>query len=129
MASASPARRVAHKVLMRVFEEDAYADRAFASEAKDLDARDRAFAQRIAYGAIQMVRTLDHAIERKARQPLRMRLASDLPAEHSPHEREGERGQRQRCGDLLRSGIGVCVGPAQRHPVPVERLVGPVLDE
>lgn len=62
-SSASPARRVVHRVLMRVFEEDAYADRAFASEAKDLDSRDRAFAQRIAYGAIQRVRTLDHAIE------------------------------------------------------------------
>ena len=70
MASASPARRVAHKVLVRVFEEDAYADRAFASEAKDLDARDRAFAQRIAYGAIQMVRTLDHAIERLGGRPV-----------------------------------------------------------
>ena len=70
MASASPARRVAHKVLFRVFEEDAYADRAFASEAKDLDARDRAFAQRIAYGAIQMVRTLDHAIERLGGRPV-----------------------------------------------------------
>ena len=55
---------------MRVFEEDAYADRAFASEAKDLDARDRAFAQRIAYGAIQMVRTLDHAIERLGGRPV-----------------------------------------------------------
>ena len=64
MASgASPARRVAHKVLVRVFEEDAYADRAFASEAKELDPRDRAFAQRIAYGAIQRARTLDHAVE------------------------------------------------------------------
>lgn len=48
---------------MRVFEEDAYADRAFASEAKGLDPRDRAFAQRIAYGAIQRTRTLDHAVE------------------------------------------------------------------
>ncbi|HEU4942774.1 MAG TPA: transcription antitermination factor NusB, partial [Gaiellaceae bacterium] len=70
MASASPARRVAHRVLMRVFEEDAYADRAFASEAKDLDARDRAFGQRIAYGAIQMVRTLDEAIERLGGRPV-----------------------------------------------------------
>ena len=64
MASgASPARRVAQRVLLRVFEEDAYADRAFAGEARDLDPRDRAFAQRLAYGAIQRVRTLDHAIE------------------------------------------------------------------
>jgi 16S rRNA (cytosine967-C5)-methyltransferase len=57
------ARRVAHRVLIRVFEEGAYADRAFAGEAGGLDARDRAFAQRIAYGAIQRVRTLDHALE------------------------------------------------------------------
>jgi 16S rRNA (cytosine967-C5)-methyltransferase len=69
-SGASPARRVAHTVLLRVFEEDAYADRAFASEAKELDTRDRAFAQRIAYGAIQTVRTLDHAIERLGGRPV-----------------------------------------------------------
>jgi 16S rRNA (cytosine967-C5)-methyltransferase len=60
---ASASRSVALKVLVRVFEEGAYADRAFAGEAAGLDARDRAFAQRIAYGAIQRVRTLDHALE------------------------------------------------------------------
>jgi 16S rRNA (cytosine967-C5)-methyltransferase len=76
VVSASPARRVAHKVLLRVFEDDAYADRAFASEAKDLDARDRAFAQRIAYGAIQTARTLDHAIERLGGRPV---AAMDAP--------------------------------------------------
>jgi 16S rRNA (cytosine967-C5)-methyltransferase len=62
-SGASPARQVAQRVLMRVFEEDAYADRAFGSEAHELDSRDRHFAQRLAYGAIQRVRTLDHAIE------------------------------------------------------------------
>ncbi|HEU6445897.1 MAG TPA: transcription antitermination factor NusB [Gaiellaceae bacterium] len=76
MASASPARQVAHRVLERVFEDDAYADRAFASEAEALDPRDRAFAQRIAYGAIQRVRTLDHAIERLGGRPVR---AMDAP--------------------------------------------------
>jgi 16S rRNA (cytosine967-C5)-methyltransferase len=50
-------------VLLRVFEDDAYADRAFAAEAEKLEPRDRAFAQRISYGAIQRVRTLDHAVE------------------------------------------------------------------
>jgi 16S rRNA (cytosine967-C5)-methyltransferase len=60
---ASASRAVAHRVLVRVFEEGAYADRAFAAEAADLDARDRSFAQRIAYGAVQRVRTLDHALE------------------------------------------------------------------
>jgi 16S rRNA (cytosine967-C5)-methyltransferase len=63
VASASPARRVAHRVLVRVFDEGAYADRAFAAEAAELDSRDRAFAQRVAYGAIQRARTLDHALE------------------------------------------------------------------
>jgi 16S rRNA (cytosine967-C5)-methyltransferase len=61
--SASSARQVAHRVLVRVFDEGAYADRAFAGEAAGLDPRDRAFAQRITYGAIQRVRALDHAIE------------------------------------------------------------------
>jgi 16S rRNA (cytosine967-C5)-methyltransferase len=59
---ASASRRVAHTVLVRVFEEGAYADRAFAGEAAGLDERDRAFAQRLAYGAVQRVRTLDHAL-------------------------------------------------------------------
>jgi 16S rRNA (cytosine967-C5)-methyltransferase len=63
VASASPSRQVAHRVLVRVFDEGAYADRAFAAEAAELDPRDRAFAQRTAYGAIQRVRTLDHALE------------------------------------------------------------------
>jgi 16S rRNA (cytosine967-C5)-methyltransferase len=60
---ASAARRAAHRTLVRVFDEGAYADRAFATEAADLDARDRAFAQRLAYGTIQRARTLDHALE------------------------------------------------------------------
>lgn len=68
MASAS--RRVAHRVLVRVFDEGAYADRAFAGEAEELDARDRAFAQRIAYGAIQRMRTLDHALEQIGGRPV-----------------------------------------------------------
>jgi 16S rRNA (cytosine967-C5)-methyltransferase len=59
----SPARQVAQQVLLRVFEQDAYADRAFAAAASGLDERERAFAQQLAYGSIQRVRTLDHAIE------------------------------------------------------------------
>ena len=67
----SPARRAAYEVLLRVFEQDAYADRAFRSAADDLDERERAFAQRLAYGAVQRVRTLDHAIETLGRRPVR----------------------------------------------------------
>ncbi len=62
-ATVGPARAAAFVVLQRVFEEDAYADRALRTAAADLDARDRALAQRLAYGAVQRVRTLDHAIE------------------------------------------------------------------
>ena len=46
-----------------MFEEDAYADRALRTAAAGLDARDRQLAQRLAYGAVQRVRTLDHIIE------------------------------------------------------------------
>jgi 16S rRNA (cytosine967-C5)-methyltransferase len=62
-ASVSPARAAAFKVLQRVFEDDAYADRALRSAADGLDERDRALAQRLAFGAVQRARTLDHAIE------------------------------------------------------------------
>ena len=58
----SPARRAAFDVLRRVFEDGAYADRALRSAAESLDDRDRALATRLAYGAVQRVRTLDHAI-------------------------------------------------------------------
>jgi 16S rRNA (cytosine967-C5)-methyltransferase len=67
----SAARRAAYEVLLRVFEQDAYADRAFRTAAKGLDERERAFAQRLAYGAVQRVRTLDHAIETLGKRPVR----------------------------------------------------------
>lgn len=66
----APARRAAFEVVRRVFEGDAYADRALAAAVVDLDPRDRALAQRIAYGAVQRRRTIDHAIETLGRRPL-----------------------------------------------------------
>jgi 16S rRNA (cytosine967-C5)-methyltransferase len=68
--AASPARRAAYEVVLRVFEQDAYADRALAGAAAGLDARDRALAQQIAYGTVQRVRALDHGIEALARRPV-----------------------------------------------------------
>ncbi len=58
-------RRCAFSVIRRVFEDGAYADRAFRSEAErlGLEGRDRAFAMRLAYGTIQRKLTLDHLIE------------------------------------------------------------------
>jgi 16S rRNA (cytosine967-C5)-methyltransferase len=70
-ASVSPARAAAFKVLQRVFEDDAYADRALRSAADGLDERDRALAQRLAFGAVQRMRTLDHAIETLGRRRVR----------------------------------------------------------
>ena len=67
----APARRVSWQVVRRVFEDDAYADRVFGSEARELDERDRALAQRIAYGTVQRVRTIDHGIESLGRRPVR----------------------------------------------------------
>src|SRR5438132_13261133 len=67
----SPARQAAYEVVRRVFEDDAYADRALRSASEGLDERDRAFARRLAYGTVQRVRTLDHAIEALGRRPVR----------------------------------------------------------
>ena len=67
----SAARRAAYEVLLRVFEQDAYADRVFRTAARDLDERDRAFAQRLAYGAVQRRRTLDYAIDTLGKRPTR----------------------------------------------------------
>ena len=67
----SPARAVAFTVLVRVFEQDAWADRALQGEARRhrLDARDRALATQLAFGAVQRRATLDHVIERLAGRP------------------------------------------------------------
>jgi len=67
----SPARLAAYDVVLRTFEQDAYADRVFRTAAEGLDQRDRALAQRIAFGTIQRVRTLDHGIEALGRRPVR----------------------------------------------------------
>ncbi len=67
----APARRCAYAVLRRVFERGAYADLALRAEAESarLDARDRALAMRLAYGAVQRKATLDHLIGRLAERP------------------------------------------------------------
>lgn len=70
-SAVAPARVAAFEVLRRVFEDDAYADRALRSAATALDERDHALAQRLAFGAVQRVRTIDHAIEEFGRRPLR----------------------------------------------------------
>jgi 16S rRNA (cytosine967-C5)-methyltransferase len=65
------ARQAAYEVVLRVFEDDAYADRVLRSAAEGLDGRERALAQRLAYGTVQRVRTLDHAIDTLGKRPTR----------------------------------------------------------
>ena len=69
--AATPSRRLAYTVLRRV-SDGAYADRAFRAEADraGLPAADRAFAQQLAYGAIQRLRTLDYVIGAVSARPL-----------------------------------------------------------
>jgi 16S rRNA (cytosine967-C5)-methyltransferase len=79
----SDARALALRVITRVFDEDAYADRAFTGEAEKakVDARDRALAMHLAFGTVQRRRTLDAALEEIAKRPvqrLERRLAQVL---------------------------------------------------
>lgn len=67
----APARRAAFEVVRRVFEDDAYADRALDSAVEGLDDRDRALAQRLAYGTVQRTRTIDFGIEQLGKRPVR----------------------------------------------------------
>jgi 16S rRNA (cytosine967-C5)-methyltransferase len=68
----APWRRAAYEVLRRVFEHDAWADRALpaAAERRRLDRRERAQAQRLAYGAVQRRGTSDHLIAELTERPL-----------------------------------------------------------
>ena len=67
----SPARAAAFDVVRRVFEDEAYADRALRTAVAGLDDRDRALARQLAYGTVQRARTLDFAIDTIGRRPVR----------------------------------------------------------
>ena len=68
--SISPARAAAFDVIRRVFEEEAYADRALRTASAGLDERDRGLARQLAFGTVQRARTLDYAIETVGRRPV-----------------------------------------------------------
>jgi 16S rRNA (cytosine967-C5)-methyltransferase len=70
----SPARALAFAVLRATFEEGAFTERAFRAEADQsgLGGRDRAQAQRLAYGSVQRRGTSDVAIERLAGRSIRL---------------------------------------------------------
>jgi len=69
MATISPARDCAYAVVRRVFEHDAYADRALHAEARHLEGRDRSLAMALAYGTVQRKATLDHVVRLLAERP------------------------------------------------------------
>jgi 16S rRNA (cytosine967-C5)-methyltransferase len=70
-ADVAPSRACAYRVIRRVFEQGAYADRALHAEAVGLDSRERSFAMALTYTAVQRRATLDYVIERLAGRPLR----------------------------------------------------------
>jgi 16S rRNA (cytosine967-C5)-methyltransferase len=70
----SPARALAFETIRATFEADARTERAFreGAERRGLDGRERAQAQRLAYGAVQRRGTADAAIERLAERSPRL---------------------------------------------------------
>jgi 16S rRNA (cytosine967-C5)-methyltransferase len=68
----SAARRAAYRTVRRVFGDDAWADHAFRVEADraHLNARDRAFAQQLAYGTVQRKASLDYVLTAVASRPV-----------------------------------------------------------
>jgi len=69
----APARQIAFETIRATFERDAHTERAFrkAADERGLDGRERAQAQRLAFGAVQRRGTTDAALERLVDRPLR----------------------------------------------------------
>jgi len=82
LAGVTPARACAYAVIRRVFEEDAWADRALHGEAGRLalDPRERGLATQLAYGVVQRRATLDHLIAELAGRPVERLEAPVLAA-------------------------------------------------
>lgn len=59
MSAVTPARATALRVVRRVFEQGAYADRALRAEAEGLEPRERALCKRLVFGVVQRKGTLD----------------------------------------------------------------------
>jgi 16S rRNA (cytosine967-C5)-methyltransferase len=70
VSTVSPARVCAYTVIRRVFEQDAYADRALRGEAAGLSPRDRALATQLVFGTVQRRGTLDHVVSRFSSRPV-----------------------------------------------------------
>ena len=135
----APQRRAAYEVLRRVFEHEAWADRALpaAADRHGLDRRERAQAQRLAYGAVQRRGTSDHLIAELAERPLRkldppvlaaLRLGlfelvfSDATPDHAAVDEavelaKGSGGRRRQAGAGLVNAVLRRAAAARRPPV------------
>lgn len=73
-SAVAPARSLALETIRATFEDEAFTERAFraAADAAGIGGRERAQAQRLAYGAVQRRATLDAAIERLAGRSTRL---------------------------------------------------------
>ena len=121
MASrASPPRRAAFEVLRRVFEDGAWADRALPAALRrhSVEGRERAQAQRLAYGAVQRRGTSDHLISILAERPadgldghlvaaLRLGLYELLFASATPDHAAVDQAVELAKGDHGRRGSGL----------------------
>lgn len=128
MSPVAPARACAYRVVRRVFEDGAYADLALRREARDLDARDRALAMRLAYGAIQRRGTLDHLVAHLAERPaqrldppllaaLRMGLYELLYLGGAPdHAVVADAVELAKGGAGARQGTGAAAAAGRRVP-------------
>ncbi len=113
-----PARTCAYAVVRRVFEQDAYADRAFHAEARGSMARERSFAMALAYGTVQRQATLDHVAG----------VLSDRPAGEARLTGAGGAAARSHAGAPARRGRRARrrarVGRAGQAPRPGRQRAG-----
>lgn len=143
--SATPARQVAYEVLRRVFEHEAWADRTLraAAERARLEGRERALAQRLAYGAVQRRGTCDELIERLSGRRMRkidpplaaaLRLGifellfDDGVADHAAVDQAVELAKGGRDGGRRHSGAGMVNAVLRRAVREREQLLASLGD-
>lgn len=144
--SATPAREVAYEVLRRVFEHEAWADRTLrsAAERRHLEGRERALAQRLAYGAVQRRGTCDELIERLSGRRMRkidpplaaaLRLGifellfDDSVADHAAVDQAVELAKGGRDGGRRHSGAGMVNAVLRRAVREREQLLASLGEE
>ena len=137
----APARLLAFEVVRATFEDDAHTERAFreAADERGFDARERAQAQRLAYGTVQRRGTIDAALERLADRPLRqldppvlaaLRLGvyellfADATPDHAAVDQAVELVKRAGAGHAAGFANAILRRATREHEALVEVLLG-----